>query len=64
MRTRLSRSHLTSRPHSSQALSVLVNFSKMWYRKRDMIEGLCAAKIKHVYDARMMRVLPGTDVDG
>jgi hypothetical protein len=42
------------------AFATVQNFANFWYRKADLIEGLCAAKIRGVYNIGMMQFLPNS----
>jgi hypothetical protein len=47
-----------------KALLTIKNFSKFWYESPAVVEGLCAAKCRRVYDVDVVRFLPGTDKQG
>lgn len=48
----------------SSSMEVLLNFSKFWYNNPELINGLCAARVRRVYEMGMMEFLPGKDVNG
>ena len=48
-----------------KALKCLVSFGKFWYSHPEIVEGLCAARVKDVWRLGMMGFLPSTrDVHG
>lgn len=48
----------------ARAHELVLNFARFWARKRDVIEGLCAADCRRFAELGMMKFLRGKDVHG
>lgn len=44
-----------------KALATVKNFCEFWHGSPAVVEGLCAAKCRRLYDLDLVRFLPGTD---
>ena len=56
---------LRNRKHDpSAALTVVKSFSKLWYSHPDIVEGLCAQRVRAFQDLHITQFLDGKDVAG
>eukprot|EP00158_Paraphelidium_tribonemae_P010279 Partr_v1_DN43430_c0_g1_i1_m13606 putative Tocopherol (Alpha) transfer protein-like len=47
-----------------RAAKLVANFARFWYSHADLIDGLCAEKCRPFLEMKMMKFLPGKDVNG
>ena len=56
---------LRNRKHDpAAALTVITSFSKLWYSHPDIVEGLCADRVRHFQSLHLTQFLDGRDVQG
>lgn len=56
---------LRNRKHDpAAALTVITSFSKLWYSHPDIVEGLCAHRVRHFQSLHLTQFLDGRDAQG